>query len=65
MWFGCGWYQNTFGPQTERPDYPCQNLPLITYCAMQALFFCPQTGDLRLDAQRMDNPVNGVLCCPP
>ena len=64
VWFGCGWYQGTFGQPTERTDFPCQNLPLVTYCAMQNLFFCNQ-GDLRLDAQRMDDPRSGVLCCPP
>jgi len=63
MWFGCGWYQGTRSP-SERTQFPCKNLPLITYCDPLNLFTC-NFSDLRLDAQRMDNAANGVLCCPP
>ncbi len=65
MWYGCGWYQSQPGrASSERTNFPCKDLPLITYCDNPNLFFCSLT-DLRLDAQRMDNPANGVLCCPP
>ena len=64
MWYGCGWYQGKAPLSTERTNNPCQNLPLITYCNSTDLFTCNQS-DLRLDAQKMDNAQNGVLCCPP
>ena len=63
MWFGCGWYQGTRSP-SERTQFPCKNLPLITYCDTLNNFTCNLT-DLRLDAQKMDDARNGVLCCPP
>ena len=63
MWFGCGWYQGTRLP-SERTQFPCKNLPLITYCDSLNNFTCNFT-DLRLDAQKMDDARNGVLCCPP
>ena len=63
MWFGCGWYQGTRSP-SERTQLPCKNLPLITYCDPLNNFTCNFT-DLRLDAQKMDDARNGVLCCPP
>ena len=64
MWFGCGWHQGTFGQPTERTDFPCAGLPLITYCSSQNMFPC-NSSDLRLDAQTMSDARSGVLCCPP
>ena len=64
MWYGCGWYQSSLSNPTVRTPTPCKNLPHVILCDPGILFTCNST-DLRLDAQKMDDARNGVLCCPP
>ena len=63
-WFGCGWYQSSLSNPTVRTPTPCKNLPHVILCDPGILFTCNNT-DLRLDAQKMEDARNGVLCCPP
>ena len=64
MWFGCGSAIGASTP-TERVQLGsgCKNMFLVSYCDGRILFCNPP--DLRLDAQRLENAANGVLCCPP
>ncbi len=65
LWFGCGWTPvGTGGAKSERTNFPCRSLPIVSYCDNRNLFFC-DFNDGRLDAQKNDEPRNGVLCCPP
>lgn len=65
MWFGCGSTPTgSGGPKSERTATPCRGFPIVSYCDNRNLFFC-DLNDGRLDAQRNDEPRNGVLCCPP
>ena len=64
-WFGCGWaVTGVSGPKGERTANPCRNLSLVAFCDNPNLLFC-DLNDGRLDAQKNDEPRNGVLCCPP
>ena len=63
MWFGCGDYQGARTP-SETSVVGCTSFTRISYCDPGIQFICNST-DLRLDAVRMDNSANGVLCCPP
>ena len=64
MWFGSGSAIGTTVP-TERAGagFGCKNFSLVSQCDGKILF-C-STVDPRLDAQRLENAANGVLCCPP
>ena len=64
MWFGCGWTPVGSGARSERSATACRSLPIVSYCDNRNLLFC-DLNDGRLDAQKNDEPRNGVLCCPP
>ena len=63
VWFGCG--STIGGSPSERVQagFGCKGFSIVGYCDAKILF-CNLT-DPRLDAQRLENASNGVLCCPP
>ena len=60
-WFGCGTY--TDNPSADS-SVGCKGFTRISFCYPARGFTC-NASDLRLDAQQLDKPANGVLCCPP
>lgn len=62
-WFGCGSYVDGRSPSADS-GVGCKNFTRISFCDTAGGFTCNYT-DQRLDAQQLDKPANGVLCCPP